>query len=276
MKRIAIIIVLLMSGVLVSVNAQRPVGDTLTVGTGDYLYQDPIHISGNYYHSTGVGGVDYYDDFLSTSLDYVQGHYISYLLHWLQGQMSYSELRYAYPNLVINNAGPHTSGFEFYVPEDLYVRGLAACPLVRTDMRTIAPYETVQIYVDSSNSIYSVPRFFSVIDTTMEGRLDEYLQLLAVDGTTLRLLAEGAWRWDDPHRYMHFPRQLIYDRTYSVLFRPTDSAVYAPLYEVMFDSSVVIEGKHWYVVAGTYNNNSVLWCDSCREDMVFPDPPSLL
>ena len=273
MKRIAIIFVLLMSGVFVSVNAQRPVGDTLTVGTGDYLYQDPHNNSGYYYHSTMVGGVALYDDSLSTALDIAQRLYLCYILNWIQGQMSYSQLRYAYPNLVIPNAGPHTSGFEFYVSEDLCVRGLAACPLVRTDMRTIIPYDVVQIYVDSSNSIDVVPRFFSVIDTTMEGRLDEYLQLLAVDGTTLRLLAEGAWRWDDAHRYMHFPRQFVYNYNGTGHFyMPIDSAVYAPLYEVMFDSSVVIEGKHWYVVAGTYNNNSVLWCDSCREDMVFPDP----
>ena len=269
MKRIAIIFVLLMSGVSVSVNAQRPVGDTLTIGTGDYLYQDTTHIGGHYYPWISDIGFIYYD-FLSNQLDMVHNYYVNYLINRLQGQMGYSELRYAYPNLVIKNAGPHTSGFEFYVSEDLYVKGLAACPQVRTDMRTIYPYERIHIFDSNNNIEYFVPRFFSVIDTTMEGRLDEYLQLLIVDSTTLRLLGEGGWRWDDAHRYMHFPSQFIFDTIIGTMMA-IDSAVYAPLYEVMFDSSVVIEGKHWYVVAGTHNNNSVLWCDTCREDMIFPE-----
>ena len=258
MKRIAIIFILMLSGVGACVNAQRPVGDTLTVGTGDYLYQDSIHIGGSY-NSLSTSEYLYYED-----LDYVYNLYNNYVGRMLMGQMTYSQLRHTYPNLVIDNAGPHTTGFEFYVPEDLYVRGLAACPQVRTDMHTIYPYE---LFWDT---IRWSPKYFSVIDTTMEGRLDEYLQLLIVDSTTLRLLGEGGWRWDDAHRYMHFPSQFIFDTIIGTMMA-IDSAVYAPLYEVMFDSSVVIEGKHWYVVAGTHNNNSVLWCDTCREDMIFPE-----
>ena len=47
MKRILVLLLLLALAGGVGVNAQRPVGDTLTVGDGDYLYQ-PLQLEGSY------------------------------------------------------------------------------------------------------------------------------------------------------------------------------------------------------------------------------------
>ena len=54
MKKTSIIIILMTVLCGVGVNAQRPVGDTLSIGEGDYLYIPP-YITGTYRFTLGQG-----------------------------------------------------------------------------------------------------------------------------------------------------------------------------------------------------------------------------
>ena len=266
----------------IGVKAQRPVGDTLAVGHGDYLY-DTCHVEGSYFPNITVGqpGRAIYDSVTGEWYSpYVDGLYVWYRLMMVQGRITssqidlsiytpdsiygfgyFEQLLHDYPNLSLRNAGPHITGQEFPVSEDLRVIGLAVCPQIRTDPEHLS--------LDDSRI------HMAVIDTTLAGRVDEYVQLYTVvDDTTLQLRAEGPWRWDDAHRYMYFPSQYLYlDTLHPGYEIRVDSAKYAPLYEVMFDTVVPIEGsKQSFVVAGTYNNNWVRWCDTCSDELIFPEP----
>ena len=151
------------------------------------------------------------------------------------GQWSdFYEFYQAYPDIGMYG-GRHITGQEFACNDDLMVRGLAVCPTIFTDVPHLihisAPY---------------VNTLSQVVDTTIAGRETEYVQLYTIEGGLPQLQAEGAWRWEDAHRYMYFPHHM------DDSLRP----ITVPLYETLFDSSILISGKN-FMLAGTHNNNGV-------------------
>ena len=245
--------------------AQRPVGDTIAIGTGDYLY-DSVHLLGIYYISTcRYQNLDYAS--FSTMMQHV---YLPLFQASPEWRYSYIELFKAFPNLYFD--APHISGQQFYTTSEmgkgdtLKVLGLAVCPIVNPDIYRCP-------YLSDSHSMEIIGQPMPIIDTTIEGRLTEYVQLYSVEGSTLRLRAEGPWRIEDPHRYLQFPSYAAWrggTTYYNHSFVKIDSMFNAPLYEVLFDTAVLIDDGT-FVVAGTHNSNSVRWCDTCSDDLVFTE-----
>ena len=247
MKRIIVLIVLIALGG-VSVNAQRPVGDTLTLGSNnEYLY-DALFLS--------TGGTAGYNPTLSftvppsphnTYTDFTWGGYSGTILWSLfGGELNLITLRQLYPELFAGTC-IHIIGEEFATTDDLMVLGLAVCPTIYTD---------------------SISTITHVIDTSIANRLTEYVQLYTINGSTPQLEAQGAWRWEDPHRYMLFP-----NTNYEGVGVQVGTTTCVPLYETMFDTSVFIDAEKTekYMLAGTHNNNGVVWADTCY-DTIFPTP----
>ena len=236
MKKFFIVLVSVMLLGCMNANGQRPIGDTIPVGSGDYLYHN-YHTSGSYRaflapYGRAIGGdVNYY-------LDLYYYIYITNLREYVlypNGQWSdFYEFYQAYPDIGMYG-GRHITGQEFACNDDLMVRGLAVCPTIFTDVPHLihisAPY---------------VNTLSQVVDTTIAGRETEYVQLYTIEGGLPQLQAEGAWRWEDAHRYMYFPHHM------DDSLRP----ITVPLYETLFDSSILISGKN-FMLAGTHNNNGV-------------------
>ena len=255
MKRIIVLMVMLAMGV--GVHAQRPVGDTINVGEGDYRY-DTAHRAGLFYISSGIHC--YYDyaslSFVFDILDRMPYPDVN------PGYFDEILLQRTYPDLWYN--GSHIAGQQFCLSRDEEIRviGVAVCPLVNPQLED---------NIDSSwyQGIWVVP----ILDTTMAGRLTEYMQLYTVDAgnRTLRLKAEGPWRWEDPHRYLQFPHYYAWRDTLDENSNPSrefiliDSTIVTPLYEVMFDTGVVIRDSA-FVIAGTYYNNKYSLYDSASDD----------
>ena len=110
-----------------------------------------------------------------------------------------------------------------------------------------------------------------VIDTSMANRDTEYLQLYAIEGGQPQLLAEGGWRFDDPHRNMIFPYTVR--GWWNDAMTTANDSLAVPLYEVMFDSTILIdhEKSPTIMIAGTHNNNGMMWSLTAN-DTVFPTP----
>ena len=241
---------MLVVSVSVGVHAQRPVGDTIAIGTGDYLY-DTIHLVGSYWVSTAQ--CSFYDAAYEQYLNDLYYRFIRFdpeINTW-------HAFFLAHPELFFNS--PHIGGQQFYTSEGgkgdtVRVIGLAVCP-------TVNPY-LPYMYDGFGYGTENVP----IIDTSMENRVTEYVQLYSVAGSTLRLRAEGPWRIEDPHRYLQFPSYCAWRPQATTI----DSAFYAPLYEVMFDTAVLIDDGT-FVVAGTHNNDSLRWCDTCSDNLILPE-----
>ncbi len=239
MKKFFIVLVSVMLLGSINANGQRPIGDTIPVGSGDYLYHN-FHTSGSYHaflfpYGGAIGGdVNYY-------MDLYYFVYITNLREFVlcpNGQWSdFYEFYQAYPDIGMLG-GRHITGQEFACNDDLMVRGLAVCPTIFTDVPHL-------IHVPFINTLSQV------VDTTMAGRETGYVQLYTIEGGLPQLQAEGAWRWEDAHRYMYFPHHM-------------DDAmpITVPLYETLFDSSILISG-----LAGTHNNNGIVLTETSAGSM---------
>ena len=220
----------------IGVQAQRPVDDTLSIGEGDYLYIPP-YITGTYRFTLGQGN----------NIDAVYFEYYYILRQLLQtDQMTNEQFLQEYPDLATVCTGRHITGQQFSTSENMMVIGLAVCPTI-----------LINEYIGLSGW----PGFgfnqlmLWVLDTTMANREDEYVQLYTIEGGQPQLQAEGVWRFEYPHRYMLFPRY----RPHALHYAPNpyfdylqtvcDDTIYVPLYEVMFDTGVYIDGKP-FMLAG--------------------------
>ena len=249
MKKIHILMLFVAVQLSICAEAQRPVGDTVTMGSNrDYLYE-------SLYLSSGGGAG--YNPTLSfavapsphnTYTDFMWGGYSGRIIWRLlgEGEISWNELNQIYPEL---RAGTciHIVGEEFSTTEDMMVLGLAVCPTIYTD---------------------SLSNIVHVVDTALANRLTEYVQLYTINGSTPQLEAQGPWRWEFPHRYMLFP-----NTNFEGGGVQAGVTACVPLYEVMFDTSVFVEVDKMpnYILAGTHNNNGVVWASTCY-DTVFSQP----
>ena len=241
-KTLLITLIFLLAGVCAE--AQRPVGDTVILGCNsdyryDTMYLNPYGIAGYFPTLTITHGVDWVltDAFWCDCRN-------SIMLSLLQ-QMDGRTYMQQYPDVYSYDGAIHITGKEFAVTEDLTVVGLAVCPTIITNPFQMAPV--------------------SILDTSMANRLTEYVQLYTLEDGEPQLRAQGSWRWEDPHRYMLFP--YTHNETTNGIQPGVTTCV--PLFETMFDTSVLIEADKTqsYILAGTHNNNGVMWADTCWDSI---------
>lgn len=254
MKKTSIIIILMTVLCGVGVNAQRPVGDTLNVGEGGYLYH-PLYIDTTNVFNPFTGN-------LSSSDQIYSWYWVYYLkVPLMVGQItSFEQFTHAYPDLATSNAGRHITGQQFSTSETMMVIGLAVCPTIRTDVTNIIPVPEPSM----------LGPYLHVLDTTMANRETEYVQLYTIEGGQPQLQAEGAWRCEYPHRYLLFPKYRSWVSVPFIHDIVNYDTTYVPLYEVMFDTGVYIDGKT-FMLAGTHNNNATVW-SSVACDTVYTEP----
>ena len=209
--------------------AQRPVGDTLWNVDRDYFYCAKLDW---FYHldKTGLDS-NWNKDWNDCYIDHPQ-------IHHLQHQPFVHD-------------GNHIVGNHMHTERPIKVLGIAFCADMRQPQdTTISTF--MRYYFDRHSDYFSDYFFLNTNDTTMKGRTTDtailYKPRTTVDGQYhLEKLAAAPWRVEQPHRYIHLPYRRINDScTFS--YRSM-----APLYEVMFDSAVVVDGN--FVVASTALNN---------------------
>ena len=243
MKKFCLIILFALAACS-GIQAQRPVGDTLwpPVDT-DYFYAKHLGWFYNIPDNFDTNWMtDYYDQFLGYQGFADQMHVFAFF------------------------DGNHIAGNQLYAEYPIKVVGIAICAHMEQPRDT-----TINMYMDEYNRIlrgiyhyrdtrqYSDESFYffpTVDDTTMKGRLTDsvilYRPKMTADGPDLERLAAAPWRMEQPHRYIHMPLHHAEVYHYNVF----DSIV-CPLYEVMFDSAVVLDGS--FVVASTAFNNEGDW-----------------
>ena len=251
MKKIFVIIIISAIGGL-HVQAQRPVGDTIVIGGGGYLY-NPLLTS------------YLYCDHLGNTVFHLDPWYYEYIRNtWLTFSGTPSQCTTAYQNYLLQHSdratvqvGTHITGQEFSLDEDVMVIGLAVCPTIYEDLNLL-------------HTAGYLPRLYiyGPVDTTLANRETEYVQLYTIEGGQPQFQAEGAWRWDYPHRYMAFP-------SWHPIHGPIVNydTLYVALFETMFDTGILIDSyKSSIMVAGTHNNNASVWSRVEAGDTVYPDP----
>ena len=217
MKKLALVISLLICfGNILMAQAPytNPTGDTLTGRDSTYFYS-------NWYDTVqnASGWETLEEDFMIERFGYNPNAGVT-------------------RNQASHHTGTYTTGRLMYAPRSMSVIGIAASAEV---------YKTFDIedlnYYSWEMSNYYAFALNLMIDTTIAGRLTEYLQLYvpkSKDGWDLA--AQAGWNVTDSHRYIHLPNN-----------RCRLPGVSSPLYEVYFDHPYTVQGP--FVVAGTRLNN---------------------
>lgn len=144
MKKTSIIIILMTVLCGVGVNAQRPVGDTINIGGGDYYYSPRFDGAGiTYAYWSNIS------DFWSILDQVYSAYYYNTVRPFLQGQgqgqgMTDEQFLLSHPDLATVCTGRHITGQEFTTSDDVMVIGLAACPT---------------IYIDSNHELAPLPDY---------------------------------------------------------------------------------------------------------------------
>ena len=208
-------------------------------------------------------------------LDNIWSLYYSSILRYFWNTLGYATLDSAtilnylheYPNLSNLNTGRHITGCQFAAPDDdIVVKGLAVCPII---INTEQLLDCAVDYRWRGYGIDTAARY--VIDTTLASRETEYVQLYTIEGGQPQFQAEGGWRIEHPHRHMLFPRS--YESSHYTALPPSNDTMAVPIYEAMFDTSILIEPDkvQHYMLAFTHNNNNAVWSLTAN-DTVFPSP----
>ena len=111
---------------------------------------------------------------------------------------------------------------------------LATYRYIDTSLRIIGVAAAMDINVEGSGYRYS--------DTTIAGRVPEYLQLYKPTADSMILLAQGCWNDVQPR----YRLQIFTSQPYVMLYYPY-------IYEVYFDSAITVSDS--FYVAGTEFNN---------------------
>ena len=224
------------AAVCCGMQAQRPVGDTIwgSVDT-DYFYSIQLdwfyHPEHRDTHWTIMRG----DDLLAKILEYPQSHHDDFY------------------------DGNYIGGQQWYTDRPIKVIGIAICSRMENPRDTTVSFymSRYDSYVNYNYSEFAHLFFPNTNDTTMKGRITDsailYKPRMTADGPSLEKLASAPWRMEQPHRYILFPRE---DSVYNHR-PPYDRHPISPLYEVFFDSAVVVEDS--FVVASTAFNNEGDW-----------------
>ena len=208
-----------------------------------------------------------YDDWRSPRIDTTRVWEACHLpLHW-HGGFNWIQL-----------GGVVDFGVEYTTDHPIRIIGAAAVATMQHWADTTTSFwNDALTYFDSSKSEF---RFPNTLDTTVSGRLDEYLCIYKPsDQGDPVLLTQGSWRIEQQHSYIHLPGQHAGAKNTETLdywIEPgqnpsapfhADAVCYKPVYEVFFDKPVVVDGT--FIVMGTANNNSV----SRVVRYIWPDVP---
>ena len=261
MKRIiTLVFVALLCGV--DVNAQRPVGDTIAYGGGGEYWYDSAYTNGVCAYNKYMGRYSMYLDDLWVAYSQL----LRNALFQNSQTTSWDEFYHQYPDLASYCTGRYIRGQEFTAAsEELLVVGLAVCPTFVGEQAL--PQLNSYYFLDY---VMTGDNWLHVVDTTIAGRLTEYVQLYTFESGTPQLLAEGGWRWEYPHRYMLFPNWYERGGLHFVPVLHEEDTIIAPLYEVMFDTAVLLD-KPTFMLACTHNNNGAVWTDTCS-DTIYSEP----
>ena len=229
-----LLLAVLLSAAMGSMQAQRPLGDTLlcpSMDTTYYYYNDDwpaVHES----EDGNISGIE----FTVTGTNFNK-----------TAKTDAKDLM----NLGMDNRlfGNKIVGNHMVADRPLKVVGIAACGHMQPAADTILNYH-YGYYVN-----YSI-HFPNTVDTTLAGRATDSLRLYKIAPGGPQYLTGGPWRVEYPHRYMQLPPQ---DSTtidsnwqyHHVLSVPP----IVPLYEVMFDKPQVVTDS--FMVAGTCRNNEL-------------------
>ncbi len=208
-----------------STRAQRPVGDTLAGMYYDY-YNNASNLNCWPIGECGVGWKSHVRDWI------------------LVGAYGFLNIHYE-----THHEGNYIGGMQMYTDRPLKILGIAVCSYMQRPADTTlsdylrilcAPSETVSEYL-----------FLNTRDTTLRGRITDSAILYKPTANGPVKLQAGAWRIEHPHRFIHLPETDSADVSFS--WSIPDPVL--PLYEVMFDSAVVVEDS--FIVASTAFNNEM-------------------
>ena len=260
MKRTVIISILLavFAGGFHHGFAQRPVGDTLQGLDSTYFYTPAT----NYNNWFSENNNPWWRISASWYLDIISP------VFW--NCWSYPDSR----QLNKYQFGNGKTGMQMFTDRPIKIIGIAVCAYMEP-WRDTASYFNFDFYSDwIGGDLFNcskrcdalepnLRRFFlpNVLDTSVSSRLSESLILYKLTDKGPVQLASGDWRPEQPHRYIKMPmrygfRARIDRENYPYYFCNTDTL---PLYEVIFDSPVVVEDS--FLVAGTFRNNEMVWAN---------------
>ena len=242
MKKIFVICLFLVT--VCAVQAQRPVGDTLTMPEQDYYSSSSFHQC----WPIGERGAwhTYPLDFNIMSAPIVRCMHNTRRSHLRDGN--------------------YIGGMQMFTERPLKIVGIAVCAYMQRPMdTTVCAYmqrpmdTTVRFFFDDfygilgdrvDHEFYSDRYFLNTRDTTLKNRITDSAILYKVTASGPQRLASAPWRIEHPHRFIHLPPvqyrliRAYIPENYSMpwtLFSNYDQDPVLPLYEVMFDSAVVVE-----------------------------------
>ena len=223
--------------------AQRPVGDTLTMPDADYYSSSIFHQCWPIGERGGWNSVPFDEYTLTIPIVYY---------------MRNDHLR----------DGNYIGGMQMFTEHPLKVVGIAVCAYMQRPMDTTNRFFWDSYYGYGGNPLahefHPDYYFLNTRDTTMKNRITDSAILYRVTADGPRKLAAAPWRIEHPHRFIHLP-PMIYGNIRCVILENDmmpwtlmsnwDQDPVLPLYEVMFDSAVVVEDS--FVVASTALNNEM-------------------
>ncbi len=158
-----------------------------------------------------------------------------------------------------------------FTDHPLKVRGIAVCAYMQRPMDTVIRIHYNSYYGTNGGSYIWAHEFHPGVffpntrDTTLKNRITDSAILYRVTADGLQKVAAAPWRIEYPHRFIHLPPVRGIGGSLIGYLRNTampwtwvenyDQDPVLPLYEVMFDSAVVVEDS--FVVASTAFNNEM-------------------
>ena len=243
-----LLLAVLLSVAMGSMQAQRPLGDTLLCPSMDrtyyyYNYDWPAVESDSDYHSTTV---DMGLKWLAGIIDSAHWPAVNYYASFIPGERDLM-------NLGMDNRlfGNKIVGNHMVADRPLRVVGIAACGHMQSARDTILR--------DSWGHVESLTVHFpNTVDTTLAGRATDSMQLYKITAGGPQYLTGGPWRVEYPHRYMQLPpgdSAYVRDSVTEQWYWTRTAPPIVPLYEVMFDKPQVVTDS--FMVAGTCRNNEL-------------------
>ncbi len=153
-----------------------------------------------------------------------------------------------------------------FTDHPLKIVGIAVCAYMQRPMDTMVSY-MMGYYTPNDHEFHPDYFFLNTWDTTLKNRITDSAILYKVTASGPQKLAAAPWRIEHPHRFIHLPpidtwlSSYVFGSSDHVTnpFMPwtinLDQDPVLPLYEVMFDSAVVVEDS--FVVASTALNNEM-------------------
>ena len=214
MKKVAFVFTLLVAVACCGLQAQRPVGDTLLHADTDYFYWRHL----DWFYHTEHNDTNWWTRKRDHALDVFSP---------------------------IVEVGNYITGNQLYTEQPIKVVGIALCAYMDQPRDTSHSYH---LHNHTSDPVY----FPNTNDTTVKGRITDsaiLYQIETEDGWyAFKKLAAAPWRMEQAHRYIHIPPL---DTLYTHM--GSHGCEIAALYEVMFNSAVVLDGS--FLVASTAFNN---------------------